>query len=498
MAKIVRYDGNLKAFASEQLTNERTLFGQVAIADDLTSQVTAQFLRGWGIVGPSDQPSLQDFNAAMYTNGQLLAYLHQMGVAEYNAAQEYFVGSLTQTGGVLYISLVNANVGNTPSTSPAQWKPFSADQATEVALGLVKIATQAQTDAGADDATAITPKKLALAIQAQAHTSFNTSGTSTAQILTPTPALPAYAAKQRFNVTFNVASGANPTINISGRGPKNLKQYDSTGAKIAAVFAAGQLSDVEYDGTDFILLDQLPTLGNVGFQYSKLNFLVGATAMNATYAGSLSVCNSASAFGVTLPALSTMTAGQTITVWNFGAGLVTLSVAGADNISAPPGSTTTYPVAQGATVVLGASPATSTWYMISGPQATENTLGSARVASQTEVDNATGDSKIITPQKLKSGFAASYGVNGYIKFPSWLFGLTIQWGTVAGSNTTQSFPLAFATSCAYLGATVQIDSNSPASDGERQVSAFIVSNSQFRLRNGTANGLTLKWLALGF
>lgn len=140
MPKIVRYNGNLKAFASEQQANERTLFGQAAIANDLTSQITAQFLRGWGIVGPSDQPSLQDFNAAMYTNGQLIAYLHQMGIAEYNAAQEYFIGSITQAGGEIYISLTNGNVGNAPASSPAQWLAIGgatkANASTTITAGL--------------------------------------------------------------------------------------------------------------------------------------------------------------------------------------------------------------------------------------------------------------------------------------------------------------------------------------------------------------------------
>ena len=283
MAKINRFDGNLKAFASEQQTNERTLFGQVTIANDLTSQVNAEFLRGWGIVGPSDQPSLQDFNAAMYTHGQLLAYLHQMGVAEYNAAQEYFIGSVTQTGGVLYMSLTDANIGNTPSSSPANWKAFTADQATEIALGLVKIATQAQTNTGTDDATAVTPKKLSAATQGQKHTAFTTTGTATAQVLTPAPAITAYAAAQRFNVTFNIASGANPTINVSGQGAKFLKQYDSSGAKVAAVFVSGHVSDIVYDVTDFILMDQLPvaTANLVGVRGAALNLKVSATGTDS-------------------------------------------------------------------------------------------------------------------------------------------------------------------------------------------------------------------------
>lgn len=121
MAKIVRYNGNLAAFASAAPGTERTLFGSVSQANDLTSQINADFLRGWGIVGPSDQPALEDFNAAMYTHGQLHAYLHQVGIAEYNATQEYHIGSVTNVAGVIYVSKIDNNTGNTPSSSPSAW-----------------------------------------------------------------------------------------------------------------------------------------------------------------------------------------------------------------------------------------------------------------------------------------------------------------------------------------------------------------------------------------
>lgn len=124
MAKINRFNGNLQAPASAAIGTERTLFGEVTQSDDLTDQFTADLLRGWGIVGPSDEPTLQDFNAMGFTLGQLHAYLHQVGVAEYNAAQEYHEGSFTNSGGVLYVSLVDNNVGNTPASSPVQWESY--------------------------------------------------------------------------------------------------------------------------------------------------------------------------------------------------------------------------------------------------------------------------------------------------------------------------------------------------------------------------------------
>lgn len=130
MAKITRYNGNLAAFASGATGTNRTIFGEITQSDDLTDQVTADFLLGWQIVGPSDQPTLQDFNAMGYTHGQLLAYLHQVGLPEYNATQEYHTDSMANEGGVIYVSLVDNNIGNTPSSSPAQWRELY-EQATD-------------------------------------------------------------------------------------------------------------------------------------------------------------------------------------------------------------------------------------------------------------------------------------------------------------------------------------------------------------------------------
>jgi hypothetical protein len=96
------------------------------------------------------------------------------------------------------------------------------------------------------------------ALQGQTYTAFTTTGVSGTYVLTPSPAIGAYAANQRFRVKFNAVGNGSDTINVSGKGPVALKQYDSTGAKVAPVISAGQLADIEYDGTNFVILDPLP------------------------------------------------------------------------------------------------------------------------------------------------------------------------------------------------------------------------------------------------
>lgn len=121
MSKIARHQGNVRAFASDAQGMERTVFGGTNQADDLSSQITASFLRGWGIVGASEHPSLEDFNAVMYTMSQFIAYQHQMGVPEWHAQQEYHIGSICTHNGESYQSLQDANVGSPPPS--AKWTP---------------------------------------------------------------------------------------------------------------------------------------------------------------------------------------------------------------------------------------------------------------------------------------------------------------------------------------------------------------------------------------
>lgn len=145
MSKIARYQGNVRAFASDAQGMERTVFGGTNQADDLTSQITASFLRGWGIVGASEHPSLEDFNAAMYAMSQFIAYQHQMGVPEWHAQQEYHIGSICTHNGESYQSLQDANVGSPPPS--AKWTPVLTSKNGLANLGL-GTAAKRNVDAG--------------------------------------------------------------------------------------------------------------------------------------------------------------------------------------------------------------------------------------------------------------------------------------------------------------------------------------------------------------
>jgi len=142
MSKITRYNGNLKAFASEATGTERTIFGDTAQSDTLDANITLELLRGWGVIGVESNPTKQHFNGLGFTLGQLISYLHQRGIAEWNAAQEYYAGSVVTTDAGIY-QLKSGGDG-------------SYDPDTEGGVNWELIPTQTKVDAKADQATTYT------------------------------------------------------------------------------------------------------------------------------------------------------------------------------------------------------------------------------------------------------------------------------------------------------------------------------------------------------
>lgn len=81
-------------------------------------------------------------------------------------------------------------------------------------------------------------------------------GTADAITLTPSIAITAYAARQRFSF---IASGDNTgaaTVNVSGVGAKDIKRPDGSNSALSASdIISGTIVDIEYDGTRFLLLN---------------------------------------------------------------------------------------------------------------------------------------------------------------------------------------------------------------------------------------------------
>lgn len=152
-------------------------------------------------------------------------------------------------------------------------------------------------------------------IQGQTYTAFTTTGATGAFVLTPIPALTVYGAGQRFRVKFHAVGNGADSINVSGLGNKSLKQYDSTGAKVAAVIVANQLADIEFDGADFVILDPLPSPNMASLKNRLIN---GNFAINQR--AYVSGTNTTVANQYTLDRWRVVTSGQNVTWVASGAG----------------------------------------------------------------------------------------------------------------------------------------------------------------------------------
>jgi len=93
-------------------------------------------------------------------------------------------------------------------------------------------------------------------------------GSANAQTLTPSPAITAYAAGQRFLFIAGFSNTAAMTINVSGVGTKNVFLGATNAAVGAYGVRANQLYEIIYDGTQFkVLNESATTLANNTYNY---------------------------------------------------------------------------------------------------------------------------------------------------------------------------------------------------------------------------------------
>jgi hypothetical protein len=140
----------------------------------------------------------------------------------------------------------------------------------------------------------------------------------------------------------------------------------------------------------------------------------------------------------------------------------------------------------------------SAWFK--AEQATETAQGTAKVATQAVTNAGTDDTTIVTPKKLRAGFAISLSGNGYIAFPSWMSGLIVQWGqavTNASGVASSTLPIVFPAAQLIGFGTVQ---NGSAITGIVTLQGLTLTSVTLDVLNNSGaaiSGATVNWLALG-
>ena len=194
-------------------------WGESAGGADVLQPTNDEIQAGWPL--SNVPPSRKRFNWILKYLAQGVRYMMQMGIPVWDATEDYPVNARVMGSDGKTYKALQTSTNQNPTTAPAYWQLWGTD--------------------GRDD-------------QLQLTTAFTTAGAAPNFTLTPLPAPAALTANLRFRVKFHAAGAGADQINIAGLGNKAIKQYDSTGMKVAATVVANQLADIEYDGTDLVLL----------------------------------------------------------------------------------------------------------------------------------------------------------------------------------------------------------------------------------------------------
>ena len=146
-----------------------------------------------------------------------------------------------------------------------------AKVASATAKGIIEQTTPAEDVLGADTARATTAAGIAAAAQGMLWHSITSTGAADVQVLTPVPAITAYAAYQQWFFLPVADNTGACTLNVSGLGTRNIRKIDGAGALTDP--AAGDLDTVVVahvidDGAQLILQNPAvstgATLANLG------------------------------------------------------------------------------------------------------------------------------------------------------------------------------------------------------------------------------------------
>lgn len=123
-----------KLFGVSAGVDEISKFGSLAAGSEAFTTNIAQMMSlsnwedGWylAVIG-GNAPTIQDMNAICTVFAYQLGYLMQAGVAEWDDETVYYIGSIANVAGTLYVSLTDDNTNNDPTTSPVNWRANTAE-----------------------------------------------------------------------------------------------------------------------------------------------------------------------------------------------------------------------------------------------------------------------------------------------------------------------------------------------------------------------------------
>lgn len=107
--------GNIAVWGSLQA-------GAPAYSDDPDQIQSANFLQGLnGAVVGNRSPALEDLNGLFLLVTKQLAYLFQSGIPEWDPGTTYFTDSFVRFAGIVYISIIDDNLNNNPTSDTNSW-----------------------------------------------------------------------------------------------------------------------------------------------------------------------------------------------------------------------------------------------------------------------------------------------------------------------------------------------------------------------------------------
>ncbi len=188
MAKLSRVFQKL--FGSAAAGGEIAKFGSLAAGTPETTtdvsliQSYAEYEGGWGAaVIANNSPALQDQNALDVLVAYQLAYLFENGVSEWNSLTTYYIGSLVNSGGVLYRSLTNNNLNNALS-SLVNWKELGQGVSLNPQANSTLAARALATWTAQVDGTSRAITAMCWSVELNLYCAISSSGGSGSQVLT--------------------------------------------------------------------------------------------------------------------------------------------------------------------------------------------------------------------------------------------------------------------------------------------------------------------------